>query len=136
MSKKRRRTYRHQHLTQRNLHIAPLKHKRSIRFQYAHTLPKSIMKHLRPILIKTPILEPHPRFWTCARKVRRVKHYKIKTRIRKRQMPKITYYIRANLDVTVRIKFMSRYFPHVTKRDMRILLMRSLVLPRRTVPAD
>ena len=63
--------------------------------------------------------------------VRRVKYDEVKTRARKRQIPKIAHRIRADLDIALRVKLMSRYLPIVAKLDMRILLVK----PKHLAPA-
>ena len=75
------------------LSFSPFENQYAVRLQYAHTLLKSVMQHFAPVLAELSVLLPHPRIFSNAAKVRRVKNDKRKCVVRKRKIRKITLYV-------------------------------------------
>lgn len=90
--------------------LAPLEHQYPVFFQNSHTLPKSVVYHLWPILVQLSVLFHQPCRILRARQVRRVEYYKVKRIVREWKVCKIAHYVRRNIQCAV-----SCIFPQVLK---------------------
>ena len=76
------------------LSFSPFENQYAVRLQYAHTLLKSVMQHFAPVLAELSVLLPHPRIFSNAAQVRRVKYDQRKRIIRERQICEVAQHVR------------------------------------------